>query len=204
MTGEEALRLAAVLPVLTIERVEDAVPLARAILEGGLPAVEITLRTPVALQAMEAVARGAPELRIGAGTVLNAQDLRQSIDAGARFALSPGFAADIPANAAIPYIPGVATASEVMRGLAAGFTAFKFFPAASMGGAATLGAYIAPMPQALFCPTGGVTLESAAKYLALSNVLCVGGSWIAPLDTVRARDWAKIRANAAAAAQLKK
>jgi 2-dehydro-3-deoxyphosphogluconate aldolase/(4S)-4-hydroxy-2-oxoglutarate aldolase len=202
MNAHDVLALAPVMPVLTIEREEDAAPLARALVAGGLRAVEITLRTPAALAAIARVAREVPEAMVGAGTVLNAADMRQAIAAGARFALSPGLPDDIPAPGAIPFIPGVATASEIMRGLAAGFTAFKFFPAAQLGGPGALAAFAGPLAQARFCPTGGVSAQNAADYLALPNVVCVGGSWVAPAEAVRAGDWARITALAAAAAGL--
>jgi 2-dehydro-3-deoxyphosphogluconate aldolase/(4S)-4-hydroxy-2-oxoglutarate aldolase len=202
VTAEEILRRAPMIPVLTIERAEDALPLARALADGGLPVLEVTLRTPAALAAIERIAKGAPDVLLGAGTVLNVRDLEYAAAAGARFALSPGYAPDIKADAIIPFVPGVATASEVMRGLADGYQAFKFFPADTMGGPATLRAFAAPLPQARFCPTGGINAQNAASYLALENVLCVGGSWVAPTAAIRAGDWARIRALAEEAAVL--
>lgn len=202
MTAEEILRKAPVIPVLTIAREEDAVPLARALVSGGLSVLEVTLRTPAALGAMKRIAAEAPEALVGAGTVLNQRDYDAARAAGARFALSPGFVDKLQADADAPFIPGIATASEAMRGLDAGYTVFKFFPAGPLGGPAALRALGGPLAAAKFCPTGGIDVNNARDYLELPNVLCVGGSWVAPMGAIAAGDWAQIGALAAEAAQL--
>ncbi len=204
MTVDEIMRLAPVIPVLIIEDVAHAVPLGRALVAGGLPALEITLRTPVAL---ECIARMAGEIEgavVGAGTVLTPA-LRQAVArAGAAFAVSPGLIPDEGADGPVPLLPGVATASELMAGLAAGFTHFKLFPANVVGGSTALKAFASPFPQALFCPTGGISADNAADYLDQPNVICVGGSWVAPADAVRAGDWGRITALAREAVGLAK
>jgi 2-dehydro-3-deoxyphosphogluconate aldolase/(4S)-4-hydroxy-2-oxoglutarate aldolase len=194
-----------VIPVLTIERLEDAVPLARALVEGGLRPLEITLRTACALEAIALIAGEVPDAIVGAGTVLNAGDFDRAFEAGARFIVSPGLTDPLIAAAGasdIAFLPGVATAGEVMRGLDAGLTRFKFFPAESSGGAAALKALYGPFAACRFCPTGGVTAASAPSYLALPNVACVGGAWVAPTDAVKAGDWARITELARAASAL--
>lgn len=204
-TAEEALRLSPVMPVVVIEDVDAAEQLARALLAGGIRTIEITLRTPAALDAIARIAHAVPEMIVGAGTVLSAGDLDAAVNAGARYALSPGATPKLMKAARkrhIPFIPGVATSSEIMRGLDLGYTCFKFFPAEQLGGAAALKAQAGPLPAARFCPTGGITLEKARSYLALDNVLCVGGSWIAPADKIKARDWSGIEALAREAAAL--
>lgn len=206
MTPDQALRLSPVIPVVTIEDPASAAPLARALLAGGVRTVEITLRTPAALDAIRAAAAACPDLVIGAGTVLNDEDLAKAAEAGAHYALSPGATPALlrtGRDAAIPLIPGVATASELMAGLAFGYRCFKFFPAEQLGGASALKALGAPLPAARFCPTGGIGPEQAPSYLSLSNVLCVGGSWVAPADKIAAGDWAGIEASARQAAGLK-
>jgi 2-dehydro-3-deoxyphosphogluconate aldolase/(4S)-4-hydroxy-2-oxoglutarate aldolase len=188
--------------VVTIETADQAVPLAHALLEGGLAAIEVTLRTPAGLPGIEAIARHVPQMAVGAGTVLSPADLHAVAGAGASFALSPGSTPDLLAAAKtspIPLVPGVATASEVMAVLAAGMTTMKLFPASMVGGVPMLRALAGPLSEAMFCPTGGVSLDNAAAYLAEPNVLCVGGTWIAPLDLIRAGNWAEITARAAAA-----
>ncbi len=204
-TAEEVLKLAPVIPVVVIDDIASAEPLARALLAGGIRTIEVTLRTPTALDAIGRIVHAVPEMIVGAGTVLNAGDLDAAVNAGARYALSPGATPKLMKAARkrpIPFIPGVATASEIMRGLDLGYTCFKFFPAEQLGGAAALKAQAGPLPAARFCPTGGVTLEKARSYLALDNVLCVGGSWLAPPDKVRAGDWGGIEALAREAAAL--
>ena len=196
------LNLAPVVPVVTIRDVAHAVPLARALTAGGLLAIEVTLRTDCALAAIEAIARAAPEIAVGAGTVLNPEDLHAAAEAGAKFAISPGATAALlqaGPKGQIPYLPAVATASEVMEGLAAGYDRFKLFPAAAVGGVALLKSLAGPFAQVKFCPTGGISLETAPAYLALSNVVCVGGSWMVPDDRVLAGDWGWIEAQARAA-----
>lgn len=200
---ERILRLSPVMPVVVIEEAEVAPELARAFVRGGIRVVEITLRTPAALAAIQSIARNVPEIAVGAGTVLSTDDLGAAASAGATFAISPGATADLLAAAAsgpLPYIPAVATASELMTGLAHGYHCFKFFPAAAAGGTAMLNAFAGPFPQARFCPTGGITQESVKSYLQLRNVLCAGGSWLSPADAVAARDWKRIEALAARAA----
>lgn len=200
---ERILRLSPVMPVVIIEQAELAPELARAFVRGGIRVVEITLRTPAALAAIEAIARQVPEIAVGAGTVLSAEDLRAAVSAGATFAISPGAIPALlsaAASASIPYLPAVATASDLMRGLAAGYHCFKFFPAGPAGGPAMLKAFGGPFPQARFCPTGGITQESVKSYLDLPNVLCAGGSWLSPPDALAARDWKRIEALASRAA----
>ena len=204
---DEVFALAPVIPVLAIDRIEDALPLCRALVDNGLPVLEITLRTACALDAIALVARELPHACVGAGTVLSATDLANVADAGARFAISPG-ATDALFDAAkasrTPLIPGIATASELMRGMEHGWRRFKFFPAESSGGIGALKGFGGPLPMARFCPTGGIDAAKAPAYLALPNVACVGGSWMVPADAVKASDWARIGALAAEAASLKR
>ncbi|HEY5612156.1 MAG TPA: bifunctional 4-hydroxy-2-oxoglutarate aldolase/2-dehydro-3-deoxy-phosphogluconate aldolase [Lysobacter sp.] len=195
------LSRAPALPVLAIERLDDAVPLARALVDAGLPVLEVTLRTGCALAAIARIVAEVPGACVGAGTVLDARDLAAVEAAGAVFAISPGATAALYAtaqHAAIPWIPAIATASELMRGLEHGHQRFKFFPAQSSGGTAALRAFSGPFPQARFCPTGGIDADSAPGYLALANVMTVGGSWMVPSDALAARDWAAIKAIAGA------
>jgi 2-dehydro-3-deoxyphosphogluconate aldolase/(4S)-4-hydroxy-2-oxoglutarate aldolase len=199
------MRLGPVIPVLTIERLEHAEPLAKALVAGGLRVLEVTLRTPVAIQAISLMAAAVPDAIVGAGTVLGAADLDRATAAGAKFIVSPGLTEPLIAAAkasALPFLPGIATASELMRGLDAGFTRFKFFPAASSGGPAALAALAGPFGEARFCPTGGISAETAPAYLAQPNVLCVGGGWVAPAAALAAGDWARVTALAKAAAAL--
>ena len=199
--------LAPVIPVLAIDRIEDALPLCRALVDNGLPVLEITLRTACALDAIALVARELPHACVGAGTVLSAADLAKVTEAGARFAISPG-ATDTLFNAAktsaVPLIPGIATASELMRGLEHGWQRFKFFPAESSGGVAALKGFGGPFAHVRFCPTGGIDAAKAPSYLALPNVACVGGSWMLPADALAARDWERIGGLAREAAALKR
>lgn len=200
MTGQT------VIPVLLIDKAADAVPLARALAKGGLPAIEITLRTSAALDAIRAVAEDVPEAIVGAGTILNAAHYEQAVAAGSKFIVSPGVtdailkAAD---NSHAPLLPGCATASEVMSLRERGYTHVKFFPAEQAGGAAYLKALSSPLADTFFCPTGGISLSNAMNYLTLPNVLCIGGSWIAPKELVNDGKWDEITALAAAAAALK-
>ncbi len=206
LTPDQALALAPVLPVVVLDDANDAAPLARALIAGGIRTLEITLRTPAALDAIRAAAAAAPELIVGAGTVLTEDDIVAAADAGARYALSPGATPALlraGRDAPIPLIPGVATASEVMQGLALGYRCFKFFPAEQLGGPAALKALAAPLPTARFCPTGGIGPDQVASYLALENVLCVGGSWVAPSDKIKAKDWPAIEALARKAASFR-
>ncbi len=197
---------APVIPVLTIENRESAVPLARALVKGGLPVLEITLRTDAALGALEAIAAEVPEAVVGAGTVLTATQLEQVQRAGARFAVSPGCTpalASAARSVGLPFLPGVQTVSEAMALAEQGFRLLKFFPADNAGGIAWLKAVAAPLAGLGFCPTGGVTAEAAPAYLALANVVCVGGSWVAPRAAVASGDWAAVERLAVAASALK-
>mgnify|MGYP006194262965 CR=1 FL=1 len=200
------LRRAPVLPVLTIERLDDAVPLARTLVDAGLPVLEITLRTNVALEAIARIALEVPDAVVGAGTILRPLDLEQVAEAGADFAIAPG-ATDALYTAArttaIPFLPAIATAGELMHGMERGHLRFKFFPAAAMGGPTALKAFAGPFPQVRFCPTGGIDAASAPGYLALPNVLTVGGAWMVPADALAARDWDRIAELAREAAALR-
>jgi 2-dehydro-3-deoxyphosphogluconate aldolase / (4S)-4-hydroxy-2-oxoglutarate aldolase len=204
---EAILRLSPVMPVVTIDDSTLAADLARALVKGGIRVIEVTLRTRAALRAIENIARAVPEISVGAGTVLNPVDLKDAAAAGAAFAISPGATPELLSagrQSAIAYLPAVATASELMAGLAAGHRCFKFFPANVAGGVAALKAFNGPFAEAKFCPTGGVTPSTANSYLELPNVLCVGGSWITPLDLQSAREWRQIEALARAAAALRR
>ena len=184
-----------VIPVIVIERAADALPLAQALLAGGVRVLEITLRTPAALPAIEAIARALPDAIVGAGTVLNAEDARRAKEAGAVFAVSPGYTHAVGEACRafdLPLLPGVATSGEIMAALADGYDFLKLFPAQAVGGLGLLKAWISPFGAVGFCPTGGITAQSAGDYLALPNVRCVGGSWLTPPDAVRAGDWARI------------
>ena len=198
--------LAPVIPVITIEDLDDAVPLARALAGSGLLALEVTLRTPAALGAIERIASDVPEACVGAGTVLDLVGLKACIRAGARFAISPGATEalyDMAEYADIPLVPGIATASELMRGLERGWRRFKFFPAEASGGVQALKGLAGPFPQARFCPTGGIDAAKAPAWLALPNVACVGGSWMLPADALKAKDWSRIGDLAREAAALR-
>lgn len=199
--------LAPVIPVITIAAIEEAVPLARALADNGLPVLEVTLRTDCALDAIARIAAEVPQACVGAGTVLSAGDLAAVERAGARFAISPGATEalfDAGSAAGIPLIPGIATAGELMRGLERGWRRFKFFPAEASGGVAALKGFAGPLPMARFCPTGGIDAAKAPAYLALPNVACVGGSWMLPADALAARDWTRIGDLAREAAALKR
>jgi len=200
---EEFLRLSPVMPVVTIEEAALAPELARALVRGGIRVIEVTLRTAAALAAIEAIARAEPGIRVGAGTVLSIGDLQAAADAGAAFAISPGSTPTLleaGKSSRIPYLPAIATASELMEGLAAGYRCFKFFPAGAAGGIAMLKSFAGPFPDARFCPTGGISQETVRSYLDLPNVLCAGGSWLSPAEALAARDWARIEALASKAA----
>ncbi|MET8215797.1 bifunctional 4-hydroxy-2-oxoglutarate aldolase/2-dehydro-3-deoxy-phosphogluconate aldolase [Streptomyces hirsutus] len=199
------LDLAPVLPVLVVEDAADAVPLARALVAGGLPAIEVTLRTPAALDALRAIAAEVPDAVVGAGTVITPEQVHEVVAAGARFLVSPGWTDGLLESmraSGVPFLPGVSTVSEVVALLERGVREMKFFPAQAAGGTAYLKAIAGPLPQARFCPTGGIGPDSAPDYLALENVACVGGSWMLPADAVAARDWARIERLARAAAGL--
>ncbi|WP_422014184.1 bifunctional 4-hydroxy-2-oxoglutarate aldolase/2-dehydro-3-deoxy-phosphogluconate aldolase [Reyranella sp.] len=198
---------APVIPVLTIETPETAVPLARALVRGGLPVLEITLRTAVALEALRIIVDEVPEAIVGAGTVLDAVQLDQVQRAGARFAVSPGCTealARAARSSGLPFLPGVQTVSEAMTLAEHGFEILKFFPADAAGGLTWIKAVGAPLSGLRFCPTGGVTAETAPAYLALPNVACVGGSWVAPRVAVATGDWQSVERLAAAASTLKR
>lgn len=202
MTLEEILTLAPVVPVLTIEDAADAVPLARALVAGGLYALEVTLRTPAALDCIARIAGEVEGAVVGAGTILNRDQRRAAVKAGARFGVSPGLIPDDSVEGPLPMLPGIATASELMAGLARGHSLFKLFPANIVGGVGALKAFASPFPQARFCPTGGVTLDNAPDYLSQPNVICVGGSWVVPPEALRAGDWVRIQELAREAAAL--
>ncbi len=186
-----------VIPVIVIQYLEDAVPLAQALVEGGVRVLEVTLRTPVALQAMEAIARSVPQAIVGAGTIRNVADAQAARDAGCRFGVSPGYTSEVGhycRNVTLPLLPGVATASEVMQANADGYRFLKFFPATAAGGIPLLKALHGPFPDVVFCPTGGITPETAPQFLSLPNVKVCGGSWLTPADAVAAKDWGRITA----------
>ncbi|KAF2780438.1 KHG/KDPG aldolase [Streptomyces sp. OM5714] len=199
------LDLAPVVPVVVVGDLADAVPLARALVAGGLPAIEVTLRTPVALDAIRAIAGEVPDAVVGAGTVVTAEQVGEVVAAGARFLVSPGWTdklLEAMRGSGVPFLPGVSTTSEVVALLERGVREMKFFPAEAAGGTAYLKALAAPLPQARFCPTGGITPASAPEFLALPNVGCVGGSWMLPKDAIDGRDWGRVEALAREAAGL--
>ncbi len=196
-----------VIPVIVLQRVEHAVPMARALVEGGVRVLEVTLRTPVALAGIEAIARAVPAAIVGAGTLRSAADARAAAAAGCRFGVSPGYTHEVARacrEAGLPLLPGVASASEVMAASADGFTFLKFFPAAAAGGVAMLRALAGPFPDIAFCPTGGLTPDNAATYLALPNVRVCGGSWLTPADALAAGDWGRITSLARQAQALRR
>jgi 2-dehydro-3-deoxyphosphogluconate aldolase/(4S)-4-hydroxy-2-oxoglutarate aldolase len=195
-----------VIPVIVLQRVEDAVPVAQALVQGGVRVLEVTLRTPVALRCLEAIARGVPQAILGAGTVRSAADARAALAAGARFAVSPGYTEAVGAaceDLALPLLPGVATASELMQAQAGGHAFVKFFPATAAGGMPMLKALAGPFPEVSFCPTGGITPQNARDFLALPQVKVCGGSWLTPQDAIAARDWPRITRLAQEAAALR-
>ncbi|MFE9644224.1 bifunctional 4-hydroxy-2-oxoglutarate aldolase/2-dehydro-3-deoxy-phosphogluconate aldolase [Streptomyces sp. NPDC006365] len=199
------LDLAPVIPVVVVSDAADAVPLARALVAGGLPAIEVTLRTPAALDAIRAIAGEVPDAVVGAGTMLTPEQVKDSVAAGARFLVSPGWTdvlLEAMRGSGVPFLPGVSTTSEVVALLERGVREMKFFPAQAAGGTAYLKSLAGPLPQARFCPTGGIGLASAPDYLALPNVGCVGGTWMLPEDAIAAKDWARIEALAGEAAAL--
>ncbi|ATA20251.1 2-keto-3-deoxy-phosphogluconate aldolase [Gibbsiella quercinecans] len=199
---EQILTAGPVMPVIVIKQLEHAVPLAKALLAGGVKVLEVTLRTPCALDAIRAIAREVPEAIVGAGTVLNARQLQEVTAAGAQFAISPGLTEDLLKAAtagSIPLIPGISTVSELMQGLDFGLREFKFFPAEANGGVKALQAIGGPFPQVRFCPTGGISPGNYRDYLALKSVLCIGGSWLVPADALETGDYARITELARAA-----
>ena len=195
-----------VVPVVVLDDVAHAAPVARALVEGGVPVIELTLRTPAALACIEAIATHVPEILLGAGTVVTPANARDAASAGARFLVSPGTTETLASamqETGLPHLPGAATVSEVLRLLEMGYSEMKLFPAEVSGGIAFLKAVGAPVPQARFCPTGGITAATAASYLALGNVGCVGGSWLTPPDAVAAGNWDRIAALAAETTYLR-
>ncbi len=195
LTALQVMQDAPVIPVIVLTDVTQAVLLARALVTGGIRMLEVTLRTPQALACIEAIARDVPEAVVGAGTVRSAADAQACAMVGARFAVSPGYTRAVGQacrDAGLPLLPGVATGSEIMMAQEDGLTELKFFPAMQAGGPAMLKAWSGPFGDVRFCPTGGVTLQNAPGFLALSNVVCVGGSWLVPADAVHAGDWARI------------
>lgn len=206
MTPREILNIGPVIPVISVAELDTAVDLAQALVAGGVRTLEITLRTPAALSAIERIVKAVPEAVVGAGTVINAEQLRAVADAGAQFAISPGLNvqfAEAVVQSSIPVIPGVATAGELMLALEYGLDMLKLFPAEAVGGRALLKSFHGPFPQVKFCPTGGINLAGASDYLALPNVLCVGGSWLAPQPVVAQRNWREITRLASEAAALR-
>jgi 2-dehydro-3-deoxyphosphogluconate aldolase/(4S)-4-hydroxy-2-oxoglutarate aldolase len=203
----QLMALAPVIPVITLQRLEQAVPLASALVRGGLRVLEVTLRTPCALQAIGAMRAAVPDAIVGAGTLTRAGDFADCAHAGAQFAVTPGLTGELIAAAAqapFPLLPGIMTPTELIAARAAGFTACKLFPAQQAGGIGMLKALAGPFPDQAFCPTGGISRHNAAEYLALPNVLCVGGSWVAPAAALESADWAGIEALARDAAGLRR
>ena len=206
-TALQVMQDAPVIPVIVLQDVAHAVPLARALLAGGVRMLEVTLRTPQALACIEAIAREVPEAVVGAGTVRSKADAQAAASAGARFAVSPGYTSAVGQacrDAGLALLPGVASGSEIMMAQEDGFTELKFFPAMQAGGPAMLKAWSGPFFDVRFCPTGGVTLQNAPEFLALPNVVCVGGSWIVPADAMVQGDWARITTLTQATHALKK
>jgi 2-dehydro-3-deoxyphosphogluconate aldolase/(4S)-4-hydroxy-2-oxoglutarate aldolase len=207
MNIRSILALAPVIPVITVEDIDHAVPLARALCAGGLRVLEVTLRTPAALSAIEAMRKAVPDAVVGVGTLARPGDFVTAGNAGAQFGVSPGLTAEMAAAAraaSFPMLPGIMTPTELLAGLGWGYDTFKLFPAQQAGGMGMLKALGQPFPEVLFCPTGGITRATAPEFLALPNVACVGGSWVTPMDKIRAGDWAAIEALAKDAASLAK
>lgn len=207
MNIRSILALAPVIPVLTIEHIDHAVPLARALCAGGLRVLEVTLRTPAALPAIEAMRKAVPDAVVGVGTLARPGDFVTAGNAGAQFGVSPGLTAEMAAAAraaSFPMLPGIMTPTELLAGLGWGYDTFKLFPAQQAGGIGMLKALGAPFPEVVFCPTGGISRATAPEFLALPNVACVGGSWVAPTDKIRSGDWAGIEQLAKDASSLAK
>ncbi len=207
MSVREILAVSPVMPVIVLDRVDDAVPLATALVAGGIRVLEITMRTPAALDCVRAIRAAVPDAIVGVGTITSVADMQAALAAGAMFGVSPGTTPELLLQATasgFAFLPGTMTPSDVMRVLDAGFTAMKLFPAKQAGGVEMLKAIGGPLPQALFCPTGGIDPESAPAYLALANVACVGGSWLSPVALIAKQDWTEIRRRAEAAALLAK
>ena len=205
MTALDVMRDAPVIPVIVLDDVAHAVPLARALVAGGIRMLEVTLRTSQALRCIEAIARQVPEAVVGAGTIRTAADAQASMDSGAKFGVSPGYTRSVGRacrELGLPLLPGVATGGEIMMAQEDGYQQLKFFPAVQAGGLAMLKAWQGPFGDVAFCPTGGIHLGNAPEFLALSNVACVGGSWIVPTDAIRAGDWSRIEQLAREASRL--
>ena len=206
-TALQVMQDAPVIPVIVLNDVAHAIPLARALVAGGIRMLEVTLRTPQALACMEAIAKSVPEAVVGAGTVRSAADAKAAANAGAKFAVSPGYTQAVGRacrNHGLTLLPGVATGSEIMMAQEDGYSELKFFPAMQAGGSAMLKAWAGPFFDVRFCPTGGVTPQNATEFLSLSNVACVGGSWLVPADALAKGDWARIEQLAREASQIKR
>ncbi len=191
----EVLQISPIVPVVVIEDLKDAVPLAQSLIEGGIPIIEVTLRSSCALEAIELIAKNVPKMRVGAGTILNSAQLEQAQNRGAEFLISPGLTPSLLEYAKkkdMPLIPGVSSSSEVMQALELGYNALKFFPAEYCGGVKLLNAFNGPFKGVQFCPTGGISVDNMHAYLKLENVLCVGGSWLTPKNLVQNKEWDKI------------
>jgi 2-dehydro-3-deoxyphosphogluconate aldolase/(4S)-4-hydroxy-2-oxoglutarate aldolase len=206
LTARDVMHDAPVIPVIVLNDVDHAVPLARALVAGGIRMLEVTLRTPEGLASIEAIARGVPDAVVGAGTIRNAEDARAAAKAGAQFFVSPGYTAAVGRackEIGLPYLPGVATSSEIMAAQDDGWHALKFFPAVQAGGIAMLKGWQGPFGDVLFCPTGGISPSNASEFLALPNVACVGGTWIVPQDAIERGDWSRIERLAREAKSLR-
>ncbi len=191
----EVLQISPIVPVVVIENIKDAVPLAQSLIEGGIPIIEVTLRSSCALEAIELIAKNVPKMSVGAGTILNPTQLEQAQNRGAEFLISPGLTIKLLEHAKkkdMPLIPGVSSSSEVMQALELGYNALKFFPAEYCGGVKLLNAFNGPFKGVKFCPTGGISVDNMRSYLNLENVLCVGGSWLTPKDLIQNKEWDKI------------
>ncbi len=191
----EVLQISPIVPVVVIENIKDAVPLAQSLVEGGIPIIEVTLRSSCALEAIELIAKNVPKMRVGAGTILNPTQLEQAQNRGAEFLISPGLTIKLLEHAKkkdMPLIPGVSSSSEVMQALELGYSALKFFPAEYCGGVKLLNAFNGPFKGVKFCPTGGISADNMRSYLNLENVLCVGGSWLTPKNLIQNKEWDKI------------
>jgi 2-dehydro-3-deoxyphosphogluconate aldolase / (4S)-4-hydroxy-2-oxoglutarate aldolase len=203
--SDSLLSIVPVVPVVVLDDLDHAVPVARSLVAGGLPVIELTLRTPVALDAIAAIAAEVPEILVGAGTITSPELVGRAVEAGAQFLVSPGTTPTLLRElgaSGVPFLPGTATVSEALAVLEAGFSEMKFFPAEASGGAAYLRSLASPLPAARFCPTGGITVASAPAYLSLPNVGCVGGSWLTPADALAAGDWDRVTTLAREAAAL--
>ncbi len=191
----EVLQISPIIPVVVIEDIKDAVPLAQSLVEGGIHIIEVTLRSSCALEAIELIAKNVPKMRVGAGTILNPTQLEQAQNRGAEFLISPGLTIKLLEHAKkkdMPLIPGVSSSSEVMQALELGYSALKFFPAEYCGGVKLLNAFNGPFKGVKFCPTGGISIDNMHSYLSLENVLCVGGSWLTPKNLIQNKEWDKI------------